>query len=382
MKEVKIAVAFGDGSAPEMMEQACLVAVKAAKLDGIKIHFVETSMGWSAYDKYGDTLPEESFRKATEIGTLFFGGVGDPERDKETPGMAPEPRCLLRIRKDWGLLLNFRTMIFRKDWAHLAGVRPERIPDGGVIQVWLRFLLEDSYFGNQDLFGRIPEDIRKELGIFRNKTEVTGKEEIVTDLAYYRRSTLMKYFRSAFSYAKQAGLPLICVDKKNVMPRYALWRAVCEEVAREFPEVEVTYLYVDAANERHFTPAALHGVIACGNEHGDILTDAAVKAWGSMGLMYSSSINPDTGLAMFESGAGTAPDLRGKDKANPIGRILTAALMLRHIGAQKGAEAIESAVNHVLQEGYRTPDMVSDGDDSSKVIGTKGMGKAILSRIP
>ena len=379
--EKRIALVRGDGSGPEMMEQACRVAIKAASLDDVEIVFEDTPMGWAAFGEYGDTLPEESFRRATEIGILFFGAVGNTELDRKNPEMAPEPRCLLRIRKDWGLLLNFRPMIFYKSLDHLCGVRPERIPPEGIRQIWIRYLLEDSYFGTADLMEYIPEDVRKRLGI-KLKKDVTGDEEIVTELAYFRKDTLEKYFRAAFSYARTAGLPLISVDKQNVMARFVFWRKVCQRIAKEFPDVQTENIYVDAANERHFVPAMLHGVIACGNEHGDILSDAAAKAMGSLGLMCSSAINPETGLAMFESGAGTAPTLAGKDVANPIGRILSASLMLRHIGAMKGADAIDSAVRTVLQDVYITAELLSDKNESSTVLGTEGMAEAILSRIP
>ena len=130
-----------------------------------------------------------------------------------------------------------------------------------------------------------------------------------------------------------------------------------------------------------FSPAKLHGVIACGNEHGDILSDGAAAALGSMGMMCSSAINPDTDAAMFESGAGTAPTLTGQNKANPLGRILTAAMMLRHIGAPKGAEAIEGSVKNILKDGYRTGDIFSDGDDKKKLFGTKEVGDKVIANL-
>ena len=154
----QIALVEGDGSAPEMMRVACMIAYQAALKDDIELEFPKTPMGWAAYEDFGDTFPKESFKKATEIGTLFFGGVGDPELDgtigKEFPDMRPEARCLLRIRKKWGLLLNFRPMSYHKELAHLAMVKEETIPDDGVEQHFIRFLLEDSYFGTDDiLFG-------------------------------------------------------------------------------------------------------------------------------------------------------------------------------------------------------------------------------------
>ena len=383
MAEKIIALVKGDGSGPEMMAAACGIAIEAAKMDGINIIFEETPMGWNAYKKYDDTLPEVSFDRAVEIGTIFFGGVGDPKYDNtlgaEKPEMKPEARALLALRSKMGLLLNFRPMIYYKALAHLTNVKPEMIPTEGIRQIWIRFLLEDSYFGNQDFVGDIPADLNEKMGV-KLKKDVTGNEEIVTDLAYFRKTTIEKYLRAAFSYARDLKLPLISIDKANVMARYDFWRKIATRIGKEeFPEVTLIHQLVDSANALLFTPAKLHGVIACGNEHGDILSDGAASALGSMGMMCSSAINPDTGASMFESGAGTAPTLAGQDKANPLGRILTAALMLRHIGAAKGAAAIDAAVNKFLQDGYRTGDLFSGADDLKKLLGTSATGEKVLS---
>jgi 3-isopropylmalate dehydrogenase len=164
------------------------------------------------------------------------------------------------------------------------------------------------------------------------------------------------------------------------MARYDFWRKIVTRVGKtEFPDVKLTHQLVDSANALLFTPAALHGVIACGNEQGDILSDGAAAALGSMGMMCSSSINPDTGDALFESGAGTCPTLAGKDIANPNGRFLAGALMLRHLRAHKGAKAIEDAVLQALGNGYRTADMVTVSNPGCKTLGTSEMGRLILS---
>lgn len=382
MEQKTIALVTGDGSGPEMMAVACAIAIEAAKKDGIKIIFEETPMGWNAYHWIGDTLPKESLERAIKLRTIFFGGVGDFENDStigsKRPDMKPEAKALLTLRKRMGLLLNFRPMIYYKALDYLSNVKPETIPDSGVEQVFIRFLLEDSYFGTADLAGEIGEDICTKLGI-KMKKNVIGDEEMITELAYYRKETIEKYFRSAFAYAKAKGLPLISIDKANVMARYDYWRKIATRIGRdEFPDVALSHQLVDSANALLFTPAKLHGVIACGNEHGDILSDGAASALGSMGMMCSSAINPDTNAAMFESGAGTAPTLAGQDKANPLGRILTAAMMLRHIGATGGANAIERAVNEVLKAGWRTGDLASSVD-TEIILGTKEMGKKVFS---
>lgn len=382
MRNKTIALVPGDGSGPEMMIQACAVASRAALKDDFHLNFEITPMGWAAYEEFSDTLPEASFKRAVEIGTIFFGGVGDPKFDntigKEKPAMKPEARCLLALRKKMGLLLNYRPMYYHKVLADLMNVKPETIPEEGVQQVWIRFLLQDSYFGNEDIGMLFSETIRKADGI-KLKKDVIGDEPQICDIAYYRKETIERYIRAAFTYARSVGLPLISIDKANVMARYDFWRKIVTRIGKEeFPDVPLTHQLVDSANALLFTPAKLHGVIACGNEHGDILSDGAAAALGSMGMMCSSAINPVTGAAMFESGAGTAPTLAGLDKANPIGRILTAAMMLRHIGAVNGAKAIEDAVQKTLKIGYRTGDMCA-GSTHVKVIGTKEMGELILS---
>lgn len=384
MRTKTIALVPGDGAAPEMMQVATKIAQDAARLNDLELIFEETPMGWAAYEQYGDTLG--AFDRAVEIGTIFFGGVGDPQFDntigKDKPEMKPEARTLLKLRKEMGLLLNFRPMRYFHTLRHLANVKPEMVPEQGIQQIWIRFLLEDSYFGTQDLGGYIPDQVRRQLGIMA-KNEVAGYEFAITDLAYYDRRVVERYFRAAFRYAREAGLPLISVDKANVMARYDFWRKIATRIgAEEFPDVPLTHQYVDSANALLFTPAKLHGVIACGNEHGDILSDGAAAALGSMGLMCSSAINPDTGAAMFESGAGTAPTLKGTNKANPIGRILTAALMLRHIGAPKGADAIERTVQKVLTAGYRTHDLFDPNRDPVHMLyGTREMGDLILDNL-
>lgn len=382
----QIALVKGDGSAPEMMAVACRIAEAAAKKDGRFLEFKETPMGWNAYPDHLDTLPQSSLETATSIGLVFFGGVGDPQYDNslgvEMPQMKPEARCLLPLRSKMGLLLNFRPMIYYKDLAHLANVRPETIPEEGVKQIWIRFLLEDSYFGNSDfLLGCFGEETKK-IGV-KHKKDVTGNEEFVTDIAFYRKSTVEKYIRAAFREAQALTLPLISIDKANVMPRYDYWRKIVTRIGKEeFPQVTLSHQLVDSANALLFTPAKLHGVIACGNEHGDILSDGAAGALGSMGMMCSSSINPDTGAALFESGAGTAPTLAGRDMANPLGRILTAAMMLRHIGAHNGATAIEKAVMCVLKKGYRTLDLLSGKSEKGvTLVGTSEMGEMVMKHL-
>jgi 3-isopropylmalate dehydrogenase len=383
-RKVQIALAEGDGSAPEQMAWATKIAIEAAKLDDIDIEFVPTPMGWCVFKEAGDTLPRESMDMATKLGLLFFGGVGEKSLDNTLGAgpnakFKPEGRCLLTIRNEWGLLVNERPAIYYPELRGVAKVREDAIPDNGVRQIWLRFLLEDSYFGNRTFCGTIGWQAERLTGM-RLKDAVTGDESIVADLAFYRASSVTEYFRYAFGRAKALGVPLICVDKSNVMARYVFWRKIAERIhERAFPDVQMRCHFSDDTTRLLFNPTMLDGVIACGNEHGDMLSDGALEAVGSMGMMFSSAINLKTRAAMFESGAGTYPEAKGKDIANPIGRILTGAMMLEHIGAVNGPAAIARAVRRAIAEGYKTPDLFRKGDDPNLRVGTCGMGEKILS---
>lgn len=380
-KEI-IALVKGDGSGPEMMAQACAVAIKAAMLDGIEIEFEETPMGWNAYEEYGDTLPQKSLDRTKKLGIVFFGGVGDPKFDNtigiKRPEMKPEKRVLLGLRKEMDLLVNHRPVRFYEELAHLSIVK---MPAQNMTQLWYRFLLQDVYLGNDDLIHLIPEEVSAKIGL-KLKQDVIGNEKIVSNIAYFTRDQLVKYFRIVFSRAEEMKLPLVVIDKSNITALDTYWRLIAEEISKEFPDVSVSFQYVDAAAMLIVTnPEMFNAVIATQNLQGDILTDLA-NALISIGLMHSYAVNPDNGAAMFESGAGTAPTLAGKDVANPLGRILTAAMMLRHIGAPNGANAIEKAVSQVLTEGYRTGDLFQKGiDDPSKLLGTSAMGEMVLSHI-
>lgn len=383
-KQIDVALVRGDGAAPDMMAVACEILKVGAEMDGITVNLIETPAGWNAYETYGDTMPAESLKAMKQIGTVFFGGVGDPAIDKtlgaEHPQMLPERRALLAIREELQLLLNYRPVIYYPFLSGLANVRPERITRQ-IEQHWLRYLLQDSYFGNSHfLKSGIPV---AHLGV-KELGEVTGDEQQVADMALYTKEMLEKYLRAAFAYAHQLNLPVISIDKSNVMPRYLFWRKTCDRIRQEFPEVEFKgHQLVDSANMLLFYPEKLRGVIICGNEHGDILSDGAVTAMGSMGLMCSSAINPTTGEAMFESGAGTAPTLAGQDVANPIGRSITSAMLLEHMAAKErkasfGGRVIKESINNVLRDGYRTADIFQSDDNPDKLLGTKAMGGKIL----
>jgi 3-isopropylmalate dehydrogenase len=386
MEERTIAHVPGDGAAPEMMKVAREVAVKAARHDGINLVFEETPAGWSAFEKFGDTMPASSLKRIRELGIVFFGGVGSPLLDdalgKAHPGMKPETHCLLKIRDTLGLLVNKRPVIITEELKRLTRLKIGKLPPGGIHQIWLRFLKQDTYFGTADLIHLVPPEIAALIGL-KLKPDVTGDEERVVEFAYYSKAELEKYFRAAFKLAKSLGLPVISGDKANIMARYAYWRIIMQRIHdEEFPDVPLTHQLVDSLNGLLFSPERLHAVIVCGNEQGDTATDGANAIFKELGLMFSSSVNVDTGEAMFESGAGTAYTLAGSDVANPIGRIRTAGLMLEHVGAPNGAKAIDEIFFELVREGYRTCDIFDpDEDDPGKLVGTAGMGGLFLARL-
>lgn len=385
MTTLKIARVTGDGTAPELMAVACpIIEEAAAHYDDIQIKWIDAPMGWAAYQTHGDTYPESSRDIARNVGTVFFGGVGDQKLDRtigeRCPAMCPEGRALLGLRQDLGLLVNGRPLRIPYDLRDSAKVRPEYIPPKGVNQWWMRYLPEDGYYGTRDLIGEVPEALRERLGI-KLKGDVTGREPRLTELAYFTRERVEAFARFGFSFARDLNARVLDVHKANILARSRYWKLIVDGVRRdEFPGVPLGDFFIDAATSKVYEPATFNAVMLCGNEHGDIISDTALGAF-SMGMMSSFSINPETGAGLFESGAGTCPELTGLDVANPIGRILTGALMLRYgrVKALDAAYAIERAVWTVLEHGWRTQDIVSFHDEPGKLIGTKEMGKKILS---
>jgi isocitrate/isopropylmalate dehydrogenase len=368
-----------------MMRPACEIAKKAARHDGIDLVFEETPAGWNAMEQFGTTMPASSLKRIKELGVVVSGSVGDPRLDatlgKEHPEMMPERNTLLRIRRELGLNMNVRPVIYNEELKPLVTrLRLGKLPPGGIRQYWLRFLKECIYFGNDDLLPLVPPGLAALIGL-KMKQDVTGDEERVVNFAYYSKTELEKYFRAAFTMARALQLPAIVVHKRNIIAHYVFFCKVAQRIHdTEFPDVPYKEQLIDSITAMLFMPELLNGVIICGNMEGDSVTDGANGVYG-LGMMFSSAINTDTGEAMFESGAGTAADIAGQDRANPIGRIRTAGLMLEHIGIPNGAKDIEMTVYGVLRDGYRTSDIFSPNDDPGKLVGTAGMGGLILARL-
>lgn len=383
-RAVEIALVEGDGIGPETAAVCCPIIKTAAETyDDTNIIWRPAPMGWNAWDTYGDTYPKESREIAIACGIVYFFAVGDKEIDKtlgkQHPEMMPETRCLLGLRADLGLSVNIRPVI-----------------QDDLKQYWMRYLLEDGYFGTRDLLPEIltisvpgvadttsaavARAIVERLGI-KLKHDVKAEDVRVTELAYFTRARIVSFTRYVCTFARKVGLPVINLHKANILARSKYWEQVTHHVRdEEFPDVEMRDIFIDAAMALLHQPTELNGVVMAGNEHGDIGTDGAAGVV-SLGIMSSSAVNPETKAAMFESGAGTACDIAGKGIANPIGRILTGALMLRHIGATRGAEAVERAVRETLQQGLRTRDLVRGDDEDIKIVGTDEMGNTVLQHL-
>jgi 3-isopropylmalate dehydrogenase len=368
------------------MDPACKVAtVAASKYDNTELVAVPAPMGWTAHNKYGDTLPVESLETAKRIGTVFFGGIGDDNHNYlavRLPDQRPERRVLLGLRQGLGLLINRRPAAFWPELRHLAGARPDRIPAAGMTIDCLRFLLQDIYFGSADLGHLLSAEAADAISLVQ-KANVTGKENRVSMLGYYDRASLELYFHNAFQLARKRGLPVVNVDKSNITPCCEFWRRTCIRIRDEFySDVPLSHLYIDDACAALFNPVRFGNcIVTVGNVFGDIFTDTAAVAAGSMGMMCSSSVNPITNAALFETGSGTAPKLKGKNVINPLGSFLTAAMMLQHKGLTKAGNAIEQTIRQTLQAGYRTIDFSDGSEAPGMVLGTMEMTQQILNRL-
>lgn len=382
-KTVDIALMIGDGIGPELMPLAGKLTAEAAeRLDGVKINWIPAPVGCGAYEKYGDTFPRSSYDTAMSTGLVFFGGVGDPKFDEtvglEHPEMKPEPRILKPLRKDLGLLVNHRPVVFLPSLAASGGVNPMRAPKSVVTVHCMRQLLMDAYFGNEDLGPLIDPETAAAIG-FKQKAQVTGLEDRVSMLSYLDRDVVERFMHYDFKMARQLGLPVICVDKANMETCSEFWRKICKRLQAEYyPDVVLKFLYIDAATAAVFVPERLRGVVIANNLYGDILSDTVAGAV-SMGMMCSSSVNTETGAALFERGAGSAPDIAGQNIANPIGCFLTGSMLNRHIGAPNAANAIERAINLALEAGCRTRDIYIAGVDRGEPLSTTEMAAAIAS---
>lgn len=353
----KIAIFAGDGIGPEIVASARLVldAVNAAA--GLHLQCMEGVVGGAAIDRCGDPLPPESLQMALEADAVLLGAVGGLQWDALPPAQRPE-QGLLRLRKGLDLYANLRPVQIFPQLLAASPLRPELVRDVDILVV--RELTGDIYFGQPRGSETGPDGLRRAFNT------------MVYDEAEIRRIAHVG-FRAAQGRRKR----LCSVDKANVLETTRLWREVVTEVAGEYPDVALSHMYVDNAAMQLIRAPAQFDVLLTGNIFGDILSDEASQLTGSIGMLPSASLGE--GRAMYEPIHGSAPDIAGQDKANPLATILSVAMMLRYsLGAEAWAERVERAVLRVLDSGYRTADIASPG---THLLGTRAMGQAVVAAL-
>lgn len=359
--EKKIVLIPGDGIGPEIVGEAKAVLAHVAKKFGHVFHFTEIAMGGCSIDRYGEPLTDENLQKAKESDAVLLGAVGGNAETspwyKLEPARRPEAG-LLKIRKELGLFANLRPAFLYPELATACPLKPEQLRNGFDLVI-VRELTGGLYFGER-------------------RTEVVNGVETAVDTLVYTEPEIRRIAIKAFEAASKRRKSLISVDKANVLDTSRLWRRVMEEVGKEYPEVKLSHMLVDnAAMQLVYNPGQFD-VIVTENTFGDILSDEASMVTGSIGMLPSASLN-ETKLGLYEPSHGSAPDIAGQDKANPLATILSAAMLLRYsFDMETEARAVENAVAAVLRDGYRTPDIYTEG---TKKVGTREMGALVMARI-
>lgn len=375
-KPARILLLPGDGIGVEVIREARKVLEAAARLFGLSLEFHEGLIGGAAYEATGKPLPDETLEEALASDAVLMGAVGGPKWDGLPPALRPEAG-LLAIRKGMGVFANLRPVKVFPALVHASSLRPEVV--AGVDVLILRELTGGLYFGEPK--GRFPAGA------------AAGGERAVDTLAYTRRE-IERIVRLGFELARSRRRQLASVDKANILATSQLWREVVNEVAREFPDVEVRHFYVDNAAMQLIRNPRQFDVIVTENMFGDILSDEAAELSGSLGMLPSASLGEPGRPGLYEPVHGSAPDIAGQGKANPLAAILTAALLLRYSlnrpdhGAATGGEAVsgpataaaavERAVERVLAEGARTADLARAGEP---VISTAEMGDRVVAAL-
>ncbi|WP_455554318.1 3-isopropylmalate dehydrogenase [Comamonas sp.] len=355
---MKIAVLPGDGIGPEIVAEAVKV-LNALDLD---LEMETAPVGGAAYEAAGHPLPESTLKLAMESDAVLFGAVGDWKYDTLDRPLRPE-QAILSLRKHMGLFANFRPAICYKELTHASSLKPELV--AGLDILIIRELTGDIYFG-QPRGRRTAED-----GHF------PGSEEAF-DTMRYSRPEIERIAHVAFQAAQKRSKRVTSVDKANVLETFQFWKDVVTEVAKQYPDVALDHMYVDNAAMQLVKEPKRFDVVVTGNMFGDILSDEASMLTGSIGMLPSASLNAK-GQGLYEPSHGSAPDIAGKDIANPLATILSAAMMLRFsLNQEAAAQKIEAAVQKVLADGLRTVDIYSEGTTK---VSTREMGDAVVAAL-
>jgi len=355
---MKIAVLPGDGIGPEIVAEA----VKVLEALDLKLEMETAPVGGAAYEAAGHPLPESTLNLAKSADAILFGAVGDWKYDTLARPLRPE-QAILGLRKHLGLFANFRPAICYEQLTHASSLKPELV--AGLDILIIRELTGDIYFG-QPRGRRTAAD-----GHF------PGAEEAF-DTMRYSKPEIERIARVAFEAARKRNKKVTSVDKANVLETFQFWKDVVTEVHKDYPDVELQHMYVDNAAMQLVKAPKAFDVIVTGNMFGDILSDEASMLTGSIGMLPSASLN-DKKQGLYEPSHGSAPDIAGKGVANPLATILSAAMMLRFsLNQEEAARRIEAAVQQVLAQGLRTPDIYSDGTTK---VGTAQMGDAVVNAL-
>ena len=351
-----ITLIYGDCSSPEIVTQAVRVLDKIAAKHGHTFTYTRAYMGGEAIDKFGDPLPASELEKCKNADSVLLGAIGGPKWEG-LPGEKRPEKGLLRLRAGMGLYANNRPA---KIWPQLADASPlkKSIVDKGIDFLVVRELIGGVYFGE-------------------HKTVERNGEKVAIDTMPYAEHEIERIGRIGFETAMKRRKKLTCVDKANVLQSSLLWREVVCQVAREYPDVQLEHIYIDNATMQLIKAPDQFDVLLCSNLFGDILSDECAMITGSMGMLPSASLNASR-FGLYEPAGGSAPDIAGKNIANPIAQILSAALMLRYsLGEEAAAQAIELAVTQTLASGIRTADLAGNGP----AVSTAEMGSCIAAAI-
>ena len=353
----QLAILPGDGIGPEIIAQAVRVLDKLIE-DGLDVQYQYAPLGGAGYDEYGHPYPEFTQKLCRAADAVLLGAVGGPKYDNLERPLRPE-RGLLAIRKDLNLFANLRPAILYKELANASTLKPEVV--AGLDILIVRELTGDIYFGE-------PRGIR---------TLENGEREGFNTMKY-SESEIRRIAKVSFEAAQKRGKKLCSVDKANVLETTELWKEIFTEMAKDYPDVELSHMYVDNAAMQLVRAPKQFDVIATGNIFGDILSDQASMLTGSIGMLPSASLN-ETGKGLYEPSHGSAPDIAGQDKANPLATILSLAMLVRYsLNDEARAKQIENAVQKVLEQGYRTGDIYEEG---TQLVSCSQMGSAVLAAL-
>jgi 3-isopropylmalate dehydrogenase len=370
---LKIAVLAGDGIGPEVMREAIKVLRAVEKKFSLTVKLTEAPVGWAGIDAAGRALPDATLKLCRESDCILFGSVGLPDRDPTIPKEErPERAALLRLRKEFGLFANLRPVKLHRELSHACPLSLER-QGGGIDILVVRELTGGMYFGQP----KKTEEISAGAG--------GGTIKRAIDTMVYTTPEIERIAHVSFRSAQSRRKKLMSVDKANVLENGVLWREVVTKVGAQYPDVALDHIFVDNAAMQLVLKPAQFDVLLCENMFGDILSDEAAALAGSLGMLPSASLGAQSGdrvFGFYEPAGGTAPDIAGKNLANPIAQILSAALMLRFsFGREDAAAAIENAVGHAIASGCRTGDIFSATETKARKVGTSEMGDVIAAAI-